>query len=900
MRTLRSWILRVRDLFHRERLERELNDELASHLEMHMADNRRSGMSLEVARRNALLKLGGVEQTKESYRERRGLPLLETLWQDLRFGLRMLRKNPAFTSVAVLTLALGIGANAAIFAAVNGILLHPVGIPHADRVMAVRVRYEALNIRSIFLSGTDFRDIQKATDIFSTAALQTPADFNIILDSVPRRVVASKVSWQWFGVFGAEPFLGRVFLPEEDQPNAAREVVLSYGIWKAQFGSDRNIVGRTIALNQTPYRVVGVMEPDFQFPNPTDLWVPIALSREDFAPENRSNENYFTVAKLKPGVSFGQAAAYLHVLTNRVLQDPSSGFARDSGWAMFAVPLPEFLYGDLRAPLLILLGAVGVVLLIACANVGGLLLARASSRVREFAVRTALGASSARLIRQALAESGLLATFGLLLGLFIGWLSLGFLRGFASASLSSAMPSGIDAYVFFFAAAIAAVSVLVIGVVPALQSSRIDPQSNLKSGRGTSASSPASRRFRNVLVSGQFAMALVLLVGAGLLLKSLARIRQADVGFRARGVMTGALTLPGNVYGTPEKQAAFFLNVLERLSSLPDVASVAAGYPLPFSGAGATASFGIEARQVPAGDPGFHGGIACVTPDYFAAMGIVVKQGRSFTEQDRIGSQAVVVIDENLARQYWPNGDAVGQRMRRNDSDPWATIVGVVASVRRTRLVGAESDTEGIIGAGKGVYYYPLFQVGNPDIYGTGPAATFLVARTGGNPVTLAVAIPAAVREADPAQPVFDLQTMEQRIAASLGPRRSAIDLLSFFAVLGVTLSAIGLFALVRYSVVQRTQEIGVRIALGASATDVRRMVLRQGFRLVVAGLAAGCVASLVLARVFKTELYEVSASDPLTYIAVAAGLVLTALLASWLPARRASRVDPMVALRYE
>ena len=280
-------------------------------------------------------------------------------------------------------------------------------------------------------------------------------------------------------------------------------------------------------------------------------------------------------------------------------------------------------------------------------------------------------------------------------------------------------------------------------------------------------------------MSGQFAMALVLLVGAGLLLKSLARIQQADVGFRARGAMTGALTLPGNVYGTPEKQGGILSQCSRAIVESPGHCwGNLAGYPLPFSGAGATASFGIEGRQVPAGDPGFHGRITCVTPDYFAAMGIVVKQGRSFTEQDRIGSQAVMVIDENLAGQYWPNGDAVGQRIRRNDSDPWATIVGVVASVRRTRLVGAESDTEGIIGAGKGVYYYPLFQVGNPDIYGTGPAATFLVARTSGNPVTLAVAIPAAVREANPAQRVFDLQTMEQRIAASLGPRRSAIDLL--------------------------------------------------------------------------------------------------------------------------
>ena len=900
MRRLRAWLLRFARLFSKQRGNSELVEELESHLAMHVEDNLRAGMSPEQARRTAVLKLGGIEQTKERYRERGSLPLLESLWQDLRFGERMLRKNPGFTSVAVLTLALGIGANTAIFAAVNGILLHPDGIPHADRVVAVRVRYETLNLHSIFLSGTDFRDIQNATEMFAAAALQTPADFNITLDTVPRRVVASKVSWQWFAVFDAEPFLGRIFLPEEDQPKASNEVVLSYDLWKSQFGSDRKIIGRTIALNQIPYRVVGVMGPDFRFPNPTDLWVPIALSRDDFAADNRFNEDYFTVAKLKPNVTVAQAMAYLEVLTNRVREDPASRFAKASRWAMFAVPLVEFLYGDLRAPLLILLGAVGVVLVIACINVAGLLLARASGRVREFAVRTALGASPARLVRQTLIESALLATVGLLVGLFVGWISLGLLRSLASTTLSSPLPGGIDAYVFLFAGCIAAISVLMFGSVPALQFSRIDPQRNLKSGRGTSAASPASRRFRNVLVSSQFAMALVLLVGAGLFLKSLARMQHVDVGFRPSGLLTGALTLPGNIYDTPQKQAAFFRSVLERLSNMPGALHVAAGYPLPFSGAGATASFGIEGRQVREGEPGFHGGIACVTPDYFAAMGISVMQGRSFTGLDRIGSPAVMVIDENLARQYWPGGDAVGKRMRRSDSDPWATIVGVVGAVRRTRLIGAESDTEGVIGAGKGVYYYPLFQVGNPDIYGTGPAATYLVARTSGNLAALANRIPASVRQVDPAQPAFDMQTMEQRVAASLGSRRSAVDLLTFFAGLALVLSAIGLFALVRYSVVERTQEIGVRIALGASPSEVRRMVIRQGLRLVFLGLAAGGFASFVLARVFRSELYDVSTSDPFTYVTVATGLVLTGLLACWLPARRASRVDPMIALKYE
>ena len=901
MNFLRASLTRVLSLFRKEELDHELSEELASHLEMHEADNLRAGMTAEDARRNALLRLGGVEQTKERYRDRSGWPLLENAVQDCVFGWRMLRKNLGFTLVAVLTLALGIGANTAIFAAVNGILFHPAGIPHADRVAAVRVRYETLSLSSIVISPTDFRDIQNATDIFSAAALEDLADLNITLDAVPHRVLAAKVSWQWFEVFDAQPLLGRVFVPEEDQPKAGREVVLSFGMWKSLCGSDAGIVGRTIALNQTPYRVIGVMGPEFQFPNATDLWIPIALARDDFAAGNRFNENYFAVAKLKPGVSHLQAEAFLRVLTSRVLADPGAEFAKNSRWAVFAVPLPQFLYGDLRTPLLILLGAVGFVLLIACANVAGLLLARATGRAREFAVRAALGASSGRLIRQTLAESGLLAGSGLLFGVLIGWLSLRYLRNLVALDVSAPLPTGIDLYVLLFAAVGAAISALVFGSAPALQYSRADPQDNLKSGRGASNASPGTGRFRNFLVSGQLATALVLLVGAGLFLKSLGRMQHVDVGFRPSGLVTAAVTLPGNVYNTSEKQSAFFRKLLERLSAVPGVSSAAAGYPLPFGGKGATASFSIKGRVVSAGDPGPHGGIACVTTDYFSALGISIRLGRSFTDEDRLGSQAVVIIDENLARQYWPAGDAVGKQMRRNDGDPWAVIVGVVNAVRRTRVIGAESDSEGQMGAGKGVYYYPLLQVGNPDLYGAAPATTFLAIRgTAGNLTALAKSISAAVRDVDPSQPVFDEQTMEQRIATSLGPRRSAIDLLAFFAALALLLSGIGLFALVRYTVAQRTQEIGVRIALGATRADVWRMVMGQGLRLVFTGLAVGSVVSAMLARLLRTELYDVSASDPGTYFAVAAGLVLTALIACWLPARRAMRVDPMVALRYE
>jgi predicted permease len=890
----------LRNLLSIRHVEAELDHEIHSHLEMLTGEKIRAGMSPEEADRLARIEIGGVEQVKEQVREQRLGNLIQSVVSDCGYGLRQLRKNPGYTVVAILTLALGIGANTSIFAAINGILLHPVGIPHANRVVAVRVRYETLNLRSIVVSATDFADLQNATNIFSSAALQLPADLNITLDSGPQAVIASKVSWQWFDVFEAKPLLGRTFVPEEDQPNATNEVVLSYRMWKDQFGSDPNIIGRTIVLNHISDRVIGVMGSDFQFPNRTDLWIPIALPRSEFAPDNRFNENYFAVAKLKSDVDFPQVAAFLDLLTKRVRQDPATPYAHNSRWALFAIPLPQFLYGDLRSRLFILMVAVGVVLFIACANVAGLLLARASTRVREFAIRTALGASSAALIRQSLVESALLAACAMLLGLLVGWLSLGSLQVLAFANSSTILPAAMDAYVFLFGASVATISVLLFGSVPALQSLRIDLQGSLKSGRSTNATWPNSRRFRNVLVSIQFAMALVLLVGAGLLLKSLTRIQQVDAGFRPAGILTAALSLPGNVYDTPGKQVAFFRSVLERLSTAPGVSDVAAGYPLPFSGAGASASFGIEGRVVPPGDPGFHGAIACVTPDYFSALGISVKQGRSFTLQDRIGSLPVMIIDESLARQYWPNDEAIGKRMRRNDSDPWATIVGVVAAVRRTRLIGAESDSEGVIGGGKGVYYYPLFQVGNPDVYRTGPAVTSILVRTNRDLPDLANFISASVRDVDPAQPLFDMQTMDQRIAASLGPERSVSNLLALFAALALLLSAIGLFALVRYSVSQRTQEIGVRMALGASRSDVLRMVLRQGLRLVFIGLSAGLFASLLLAQILKAELYGVSALDPLTYLAVVLGLVLTALLASWLPSRCASRIDPMVALRYE
>jgi predicted permease len=814
--------------------------------------------------------------------------------QDLRYALRMLAKNPGFATVAVLTLALGIGANAAIFSAMNSLLLHPAGIPHPERLTAIRARYEKLNLKSIVASAPDYTFVHDHKEIFASAAMQSDGGFNYTGGDWPLRLRGSRVTWQWFEVFEARPLMGRVFAPEEDQPGAEHEVVLSYNAWKSTFGGDPNIVGRSIPLNQEPYRIIGVMGPDFQWPNPTDLWAPLGLKPEAFAIDNLFNESYFVVARLQPNVKLAAATAYLNLVTLQIWDDPrAQGFPRKSGWGIFAVPFTQFVYGDVRTPLLILLGAVGFVLLIACSNVAGLLLARALGRSKEFAVRTALGASPWRLAVQTLTESMAVAIAGMVVGLGI---ALGVLRALsmlATENLSTGVAISMDRFVLGFTALLAVMSALIFGAAPAWRIARINPQENLKQGRGTGGATRGDHRFRDILVASELALALVLLASAGVFLKSLSKLHDVDLGFRPHGLMTAALALPERTYETPEKKIGFLRSALERLANSSGVESAAAAVPLPFSGFGGSASFEIEGHVLPPGDPGPHGDIRQVSPGYFETMGIRLMRGRTFTDQDRLGSEPVALIDENLARQYWPNQDALGQRIRNgSNNSPWKIIVGVVAPVRHSQVAGDESSAEGVIGAAKGVYYYPLYQAES--------AAAFLIARTHSDPTALAATIREAVHAVDPGQPVSDLKSMDQRVTLSLGPRRSAVALLTVFAVMALTLAAVGLFGLVRYNVTQRTQEIGVRMALGASPKDVLKMILGEGLRLALFGVGGGLVAAFALTRVMGGLLYGVSATDPLTFTAMAVLLTLVALFASWLPARRATRVDPLVALRYE
>jgi len=809
---------------------------------------------------------------------------MRSLIQDLRYGMRMLAKKPGFTTVAILSLALGIGANTIIFSTINKLFLHPSGISDPEHLFAVRAKYDKLNLKSIVISAPDFKDIQDSKQVFTSAAAEYEESFNYLAPEGPQRLTVAKASWQWFDTFGARPFLGRTFRPEEDQPHANQIAVLAYDTWQHLFGGNPAIVGRSIQLNREDYRVVGVMGPEFNWPRRTALWIPLGLAASEFSPDNYFNESFFVVARTRPEVSRAQAEAYVRMLTDRLIRAcPQNTYAKDSGWGMFVLPFTEYSAGNLRTPMLILLGAVGFVLLIACSNIGGLLLARASARSKEFAIRVALGAQKGHLLRQALVESFFLTACGAIAGVVGAYDGTGLLTRLAPGSLASRLAVRVDGYVLLFATLLMVLTGLFLGVVP-IGEVFSHPQYGVLKEEGRSATSSRGHlRLRELLVVGQVAMALVLLVGAGLLLKSLTRMGRVDTGLDPSGVMTATVQLPENQYNTQEKQVAFYHAVNEKLAALPGISSAAVVEALPFTGFTPSSSFSIEGRPLGPGDPGPHSGLNWITPGYFEALHIPLLKGRYFTEQDRLGTQPVVVIDENLARQYWPDQDPVGQHLRQGSNSPWATIVGVVAHVMQSSLVGD---------SGKGVCYYPMLQQPLPQ--------AFLILKTKAEPATLASAIQAAVASVDSAQPAADFKTMEEYVVGSLGPQRMAASLLEIFSALALFLAAIGLYGVISYSAAQRTQEIGIRMALGAQRRQVWGMVIRQGLRLASAGILAGAVAAAVLAQVLRSQLFEVSAFDPSTFALTCLILLVVALVAGYIPARRATKVDPMVALRYE
>lgn len=812
---------------------------------------------------------------------------MATLSQDLRYAFRMLVKNPGFTIVAVLTLGLGVGANTAIFSVVNAVLLGPLPYPQPDHLVKVWGNFAGIGIpnNQNWISAPEFKDLESQNKSFSQIAAIDSASVNLSINGTPQRIEGYRVSPSLFPMLGTQPIVGRAFLPEEAQPGRDKVVLLSYGLWQRGFGGDPKVVGRTLDINGLDYSVVGVMPASFQYPEDAEVWGPLAFAPADLMPDNRGNHGLEVLARIKPGLSLAQARDDMKSLTQAVeQQNPGYPYARFQ-FAFTLTPLLAEMVSDVQKALWILTGAVSLVLLIACANVANLLLVRASSREREIAIRMALGASRARLIGQLLTESVMLSVVGGAAGLIVARWGLRALIGLSSSIFPRVAAASIDGAVLAFTAFISLGTGIIFGLAPALQSSHEISRDALKEGgRGATVGS-VSQRLRHALIVAELALSLVLLNGAGLLLKSFLRLQEVDAGFRPDHVLTMRVSLPETKYSKPEQYRAFFRDVVDRVSKLPGVQAAGAVNLLPLTGSSQSGTTTIDTHAVPADEATPETDWRVVAPGYFQAMGISLISGRFIDEHDTDQSPPVAVVDETLAKTYWPNENAVGKRLHLGGTEskaPWKTIVGVVRHVRY-RTLEAQSRAE---------TYWPEAQSNYRSLS--------LVVRTSSDPHNFAPVVQKVVQAVDPDQPVFAVRTMEDLMTNSLARRRLSMLLLGIFAGAALLLAAVGIYGVMSYWVNQRSHELGIRMALGAGRMDVLRLVLRQSGVLAGFGVVFGVVGSLMLNRLIASLLFGVKAGDLSTFITVAVSLAGVALLASFIPARRATSVDPIVALRYE
>src|SRR5262245_12748165 len=880
MTRLRIFFHRLVGLFLRRKLERELEEEIRSHLEMQIEDNLRQGMSPEDARRAARLRFGGVEQVKEAYRDKSRLGWIESLWQDLRYGVRMLLKKPGFTLIAIFTLALGIGANTAIFSVVNAVLLRP--LPYQEPQQLVMVWETDKNNAPTLVAPANFTDWSEQSQSVGHIAALRGWDANLTGAGEPERLQGAQATADLFKALGIQPLVGRTFLPGEDQEGGPRVVVLSHGLWQRRFGADASVVGKDVMINGLNRTVIGVMPPDFKLPLLTtratpmqsELWAPWVMSAN--YRKRRDLGQLRVIARLKPGVTAAQAQAELSAISARQSQ-PETG-VRPSAQV---IPLRHNLVGDVRQALLVLLGAVGFVLLIACANVANLLLTQSAARRHEIAIRTALGSDRWRVIPQLLTEGLLLALSGGVLGLWLASWSTAALVSLSPENLPRAEEIGMDWRVLGFTFALSSLTGLVFGLAPAWQSSRLDLHTALKeSGR----SLPGGRgRLNDLLVVSELALALALLVGAGLLVNSFWRLSHADAGFEAAHVLTLQISLPGAKYPESAQQIAFFDQVIARVGALPGVQAVGVASAIPLTGWQNTTPFLAEGRQ----EMSQAEELDTVSPDYFRAMGIPLQAGRTFTEQDHRDAPRVVIVSQGLARRYWPDENPIGKRLHflGPPNEPWRTIVGIVGDIKQVSLAGGATRE----------YYLPHRQ----DNWGF-TSSMAIVVRTTAEPSGLIGAVSEQVRAVDKDLPIYNVKTMAQLRAQSAASHRFQMLLLGSFAAIALLLAAVGIYGVMAYAVARRTQELGLRLALGAQASDMLRLVLAQGLKLILLGVAIGLLVALALTRILSSLLFGVSASDPLTFVGVAVMLAIVALLACWIPARRATKVDPMITLKYE
>jgi putative ABC transport system permease protein len=818
---------------------------------------------------------------------------MEVLLQDLKHGVRMLLKTPGFTAVAVLTLALGIGANTAIFSVVNAVLLRPLPFTDPQRLIVVgetntsqKGAEEQIGIAPA--NYLDYLKDNKTLESIGAFSMTTRTGFNLGGADEPERVSAANVTASLFPTLGVNPIYGRHFLPEDQKQGNNRSVMLSYGLWQRRFGSDPGIVSKTIALNGNGYLVVGVMPKGFQFPTkdvlpalqslakPVELWVPLSIPDANWTA--RGSRFLNAVGRLKAGVTIEQANSDLNAIAARLAQQ----YQQDSGWTAKVVSLQEQMVGSVKLALLVLFGAVGFVLLIACANVANLLLARAATRQKEIALRLALGASRTRLVRQLLTESFLLVLVGGPLGMLLAVLGVNLLVSISPQSTPLPAQLGLDGRVVAFTLVVSFLTAIVFGLVPALQSSKVDLNEAIKEG-GARGTTGGGLRLRNILVVAELVLAVVLLVGAGLMVKSFVRLENVDPGFDPKNTLTFQYALQPPKYPDDPEIIAFNKQLIERLRTLPGVQTVSGTTVLPLGKASNYTSFTIDGRP-PLPPAEFllaeHIGIF---PDYFKAMRVNLQKGRDFTAQDTKQSPQVVIINEAMANQFWQNEDPIGKHIKIDyDQGVGREIIGIVSNIK----------------------HFGLEALPKPEMYVSEDQfpfqSTFLVVRSSGDPKNMIVPITKAVAALDKEQPIYNIKPMTDVLNASVARQRFSMLLMSCFAVVAAVLAAVGLYGVMAYSVSLRTQEMGIRMALGAQRSNILKLIVGQGLKLAVIGIAIGLVGAFGLTRVIQSLLFGTSASDPTTFVAIALLLVIVALLSSFIPAYRAMKVDPLVALKYE
>src|SRR6202167_638101 len=875
--------IRLRALFQRKAVETELDEELRFHFEQHVEKFLAAGLTREEATRRARLEFGGLDQVKEECRDARGTHFIETFLQDLRYGFRMLRKSPGFAAVAVLTLALGIGANTAIFSYVNAWIIKPLAYPHADRLMVLLSHDTKKGWTSTGVtSNADFLDYAQQNTSFEQIVPWTTWYFNLTGDGPPDRVLGGMVGWNFFQTLGAQPMLGRTFVPQEAEAASSHVAILSRGLWESRFASDPRIIGRAITLQGETYTVVGVMPASFQFSlmGVSNLWTPLALDEK--ARSDRTSSWFSAFGRLKPSVTPEQAGVDFAAIAARL--EKSYPQTNTNQTTLLSSMIFEIGKNEGKEQAMVCFWIVGLILLMACANVTNLMLARASQRTKEFALRGALGASRGRLVRQMLTEFLLLFSMGGVAGALFGVWGVHWIENSIPARIRGYLVhygrGSLDGTTFAYTFGIALLCGIIFGLAPALGTSGLDINRNLKEATGQAHGGRAGTRVRSVLVAGEIAMAVVVLISTALLVQDFVHLFLRDIGFQPQNLMAAQLVIPSAKYKSDAQLRTFYDQVMERVRAIPGVASADASEYIPFS-----ESIQVETIQIvgrPAPQPGEEIGAdtTAVTPGFFNTMQIALLRGRSIATGDDFGAPNVVVINQTLMRQQFAGQDPIGRQLDVGEKHRICTIVGVVHDVKKNNLSDRPARQ----------IYLAVAQF--PSSYMS------IVARTSRPVADLASAIRSAVWSVDADQPVSTVRTMDDLITERNTPNRIFTQMLGFFGFLALLLGTIGIYGVMAQAVQQRTHEIGIRMALGASSSSVIRMILAQGLKLACAGIACGLLAAAAVTRGMAAILSTVKSNDPLTYAAVAAFFALVALAACYIPARRGARVDPIVALR--